>query len=102
MRRWGCFPHHAPQAFRRCYSRALLCLSLFLCAVAISLVAGCGKKEENRTGTGSAADDKENLVPAPALPTTAGALPAPFGRYTDDLDGMMRRRQIRALVMINP
>jgi membrane-bound lytic murein transglycosylase MltF len=95
--------HHAPQAIRRCYSRALLCLSLFLCAVAISLVAGCGKKEETRSETVSATGNKEKLEPGDrALPIAAGALPAPFGRYTDDLDGMVKRRQIRALVMINP
>jgi len=29
-------------------------------------------------------------------------LPAPFGRYTDALDGMAKRSNIRALVMINP
>ena len=26
----------------------------------------------------------------------------PYGQYTDDLDGMIKRRNIRALVMINP
>ena len=79
--------HHAPQAIRRCYSRALLCLSLFLCAVAISLVAGCGKKEETQSETVSATGNKEKLEPGDrALPIAAGALPAPFGRYTDDLE----------------
>ena len=29
-------------------------------------------------------------------------LPAPFGRYTDALDGMAKRGNIRVLVMINP
>ena len=29
-------------------------------------------------------------------------LPAPFGRHTDDLDAMLKRRNIRALVIINP
>jgi membrane-bound lytic murein transglycosylase MltF len=29
-------------------------------------------------------------------------LPAPFGRYTDDLEGMLKRRNIRALVVLNP
>ncbi len=29
-------------------------------------------------------------------------LPAPFGHHTDDLDAMLKRRNIRALVMINP
>jgi membrane-bound lytic murein transglycosylase MltF len=30
------------------------------------------------------------------------AAPAPFGIHTDDLDEMLKRRNIRALVMINP
>ena len=34
--------------------------------------------------------------------STSVSLPAPFGRYTDDLDGMVKRGNIRALVMINP
>lgn len=29
-------------------------------------------------------------------------VPAPFGRHTDDLDGMLRRRNIRALVLLSP
>lgn len=29
-------------------------------------------------------------------------LPMPYGQYTDDLDGMIKRRNIRVLVMINP
>ena len=29
-------------------------------------------------------------------------LPMPYGQHTDDLDGMVKRRNIRALVMINP
>ena len=34
--------------------------------------------------------------------STSVSLPAPFGRYTDDLDGMVKRGNIRALVMTNP
>ena len=30
------------------------------------------------------------------------ALPTPFGKSTDDLDAMLKRRNIRAIVMINP
>jgi membrane-bound lytic murein transglycosylase MltF len=29
-------------------------------------------------------------------------LPAPYGKHTDDLDGMVKRRNIRALVIMNP
>jgi membrane-bound lytic murein transglycosylase MltF len=43
------------------------------------------------------------LVSAEAKPTsTAGNLWAPFGLHTDDLDVMVKRRNIRALVLINP
>src|SRR5215831_17226726 len=44
----------------------------------------------------------------PSLPaeeksnSTSLRLPAPFGRYTDDLDAMVKRGNIRALVLINP
>ena len=34
--------------------------------------------------------------------STAASLPVPFGLHTDDLDGMVKRQNIRALVMINP
>jgi hypothetical protein len=34
--------------------------------------------------------------------STGGNLWAPFGLHTDDLDAMVKRRNIRALVMINP
>ena len=95
--------HHGPQAFRRRNSRSLLCLYLFFCAVAIFLVAGCGKKDGTHPETVIPAANNEKLDPSDtALPTATVALPAPFGRYTDDLDGMVRRRQVRALVMINP
>jgi len=30
------------------------------------------------------------------------SLPTPFGRHTDDLDGMVKRQNIRALVIVNP
>jgi len=44
-------------------------------------------------------------VPLPSQDTSLApgkSLPAPFGRYTDDLDGMVKRQSIRALVMVNP
>ena len=34
--------------------------------------------------------------------STGGSLWAPFGLHTDDLDAMVKRRNIRALVLINP
>lgn len=44
-------------------------------------------------------------VPSPPQGTSsafAPSLPAPFGRHTDDLDGMVKRQNIRALVIVNP
>jgi membrane-bound lytic murein transglycosylase MltF len=46
-------------------------------------------------------------IPAsPNLPQQSSAsritLSAPYGRHTDDLDAMLKRRNIRALVLINP
>ena len=64
--------------------RAALCLA---CLTAPMLI-GCGKKEV-----------PQQAAPAPK---EAVALPAPFGLHTDDLDEMLKRRNIRALVMIDP
>jgi membrane-bound lytic murein transglycosylase MltF len=52
----------------------------------------------------AACANKEVSPYAAASPTVTrdSVLPMPFGRHTDDLDGMLQRRNIRALVMINP
>jgi membrane-bound lytic murein transglycosylase MltF len=70
-----------------------------LCSViligASLLPTACGKNEP----------PQKTAVPEanrPKLETAAVTLPAPFGRSTDDLDGMLKRRNIRALVMVNP
>jgi membrane-bound lytic murein transglycosylase MltF len=62
-----------------------------LCTVALLLLTGCSKKQ---TAAPPASEEKTN--------TAVAALPAPFGLHTDDLDAMLKRRNIRALVMINP
>ena len=76
--------------------------------VTTSLFIGCGKKEAppekavapagtespQQTAAPSAGSERANAAPV--------ALPARFGRHTDDLDGMLKRRNIRALVLINP
>jgi membrane-bound lytic murein transglycosylase MltF len=85
--------------------RTALCLATCLTTL---LLAGCGKKE---TPAGKTAPSAGAAVPAetaspPATQertnTAAMKLPAPFGRSTDDLDGMLKRRNIRALVLMNP
>ena len=53
------------------------------------LMASC-----NGTGFVSSSSNENNTV--------STTLPAPFGRYTDDLDGMVKRQNIRALVVMNP
>jgi len=42
-----------------------------------------------------------STAPAQANRSRAN-LASPYGRHTDDLDGMLKRRNIRALVIINP
>ena len=85
--------------------RIALCLTTCL---TISVLVGCGKKEapaEKPTSPARAAASKETATPPPSQEKPGAAavtLPAPFGRYTDDLDGMLKRRTIRALVLINP
>jgi len=75
-----------------------------MCLVSLFPVS-CGKKESPReaavptTGQGASAQEKPNT----GNPTTADVvLPINFNRHTDDLDGMVKRRNIRALVLMNP
>ena len=73
---------------------------------ALLLVISCGKKPEPQANTAQASQ-----APAAAPVSTADQLPAPssslvlptsFGRHTGDLDEMVKRRNIRALVILNP
>src|SRR5208283_5272668 len=69
-------------------------LSVAACLTAF-LLMGCSKKETPReTAAPASAQEKPG--------TTDVVLPLHFDRHTDDLDGMVKRRNIRALVMINP
>jgi membrane-bound lytic murein transglycosylase MltF len=56
---------------------------------------GCSKKEVPRE-TAAQPHTQENSKPA------AAPLPMPYGQHTDDLDAMVKRRNIRTLVIINP
>lgn len=75
------------------FARALMCIT------ALILLIVCGEKEGHPNtlvpATAVAASSTETVSPG-------AALPAPFGRHTDDLDAMVKRQNIRALVMINP
>jgi len=83
----------------------VLCLTTCLTA---SFLTGCGKKEapQETTAPSTGAGAPQQAATPPASPaktsTAAVTLPEPFGRYTDDLDGMLKRRNIRALVFLNP
>ena len=80
-----------------------------------SAATGCNTKPAARqppTATAKpaapAAKESSSLVPTEASPATAPnstgglALPLNFAKHTGDLDDMMKRRTIRALVLINP
>ena len=67
-------------------SRTVLWLSA--CLITLLLLA-CNRKDASQDQ--GASHGQGNAV-----------LPAPFGRYTDDLEGMLKRRNIRALVVLNP
>ena len=82
--------------------------ALFLtCLAASFLLGGCGKKptlqEQAAPATGAAS---QPTAAQPASQQKASKapvnLPAPFGRSTDDLDAMLKRRNIRAIVLMNP
>ena len=80
-----------------------------MCAASASalLLVGCSKKQapaESATPS-SATETARNASPPAAAQETTNAnikLPTPFGKYTDDLDAMLKRRNIRALVILNP
>ena len=83
--------------------RAVVCVA----SATALLVVGCSKKQAPaESATPSPSVGTAQKAPAPAAgQETADAnmkLPAPFGRHTDDLDAMLKRRNIRALVIINP
>jgi membrane-bound lytic murein transglycosylase MltF len=69
-------------------------------------LTGCSKKEAPQEKAAPAARTASEQTAAPQVnqeKTSAQVtLPTPFGRYTDDLDGMLKRRNIRALVLISP
>jgi membrane-bound lytic murein transglycosylase MltF len=83
--------------------KAVVCLG---CLTAL-LFVGCSKKpasEETKAPSSSAESAQKAATPAPA-PEQVDLnikLPAPFGLRTGDLDEMLKGRNIRALVIVNP
>ena len=64
------------------------------------LLVGCGPKQTAQQTAPPAQAAKPATLPSTTAATVA--LPTPFGRHTDDLDAMLQRRNIRALVILNP
>lgn len=91
-----------------------LCFGLLAITITAGLI-GCTSKSpapsasnETSQPAAPAAKESSSLVPAEGVPSTAPgnpgglSLPVNFAKHTDDLDAMMKRRAIRALVLINP
>jgi len=83
-------------------------LPFVVSVVAFSLLTACGKKEAAPPATTDQA--AQQAAPAspisspdqPPAPSSGIALGPIFARRTGDLDEMVKRRNIRALVLINP
>jgi membrane-bound lytic murein transglycosylase MltF len=82
---------------------------LRICSVAFSLaclaalsLTGCSKKESPPAATEQA--QQQPAAPPDDIPAPSAEvkLPTAFGRRTGDLDEMAKKRNIRALVMVNP
>ena len=71
------------------------------------LLVGCSKKQAPEPASPSSSAETAQKPAAPATTqestnATTTSLPTPFGRRTDDLEAMLKGRNIRALVIINP
>jgi hypothetical protein len=73
----------------------------------LPLIASCGKKTATSANTEQAQQQAAPAQPVsspdePPAPSNGMALPTSFGRHTGDLDEMVKNRNIRALVILNP
>ena len=78
-----------------------------LCLLALFLLAACQKQSVAPTSTEQAKQQEASppSISSDGLPTASSStvsLPMTFTRDTGDLDAMMKRRRIRALVILNP
>src|SRR5271157_5655219 len=82
---------------------------VFLSSLSVLLLLiACGKKEA--TPPASTEQAKQQAAPAPPVsspdeppaPSSGMVLPTGFARHTGDLDEMAKRRNIRALLILNP
>ena len=88
---------------------ALLKISCLLAIVCfgLSVILSCGKKSVPTAGPEQAQQPAPSAEPVsspdePPAPSKSMVLPTSFGRHTGDLDEMAKRRNIRALVILNP
>ncbi len=79
---------------------SLRCLLLAIVCVAVLQIA-CQQKSTPQ-GTNEVKQPAAASGPASATATTALLLPLHFDHHTGDLDEMVKRRNIRALVILNP
>lgn len=84
-------------------------LSVAVSLCSLLLLLACGKKEAvpvKQEAPASAQTAQEAKPPSseddPPPPSNAMQLPLNFDKHTGDLDEMVKRRNIRALVMLNP
>ena len=82
-------------------------LAFVLSLFALLLLIACGKKAEPSAGTEQAQQQAAPATPVsspdqPPAPSSGMALGPFFERHTGDLDEMAKRRNIRALVLLNP
>ena len=80
---------------------SLRALLLAMVCVALLLIA-CGKKEATPQGTDQTKQQRDASGPTSSTATNALLLPLHFEHHTGDLDEMVKRRNIRALVILNP
>src|SRR5271165_4667049 len=82
-------------------------LAFVVALFALLLLFACGKKAEPPVKTEQAQPTAAPAQPVsspdePPAPSSGVALPKAFGRRTGDLDEMVKGRNIRALVLLNP
>ena len=84
------------------------CLSALLLHVACANKERPPRKTEEQANTQTASTQAQtgstavSSLEEPPPPSNSLALPVGIGRYTSDLDEMVKRRNIRALVLLNP
>ncbi len=66
-------------------------------ALFVAALSGCKQKEPSQ----QASPAQTSSAPQPATNDSV-KLFAPFGRRTDDLDQIVKRRNLRAIVVLNP